>query len=94
MSWGSLINKMHTALKNTSLVVFPEKLKNREGYLLGINVSEFVLVILDVIDLRSGQVDLEETREYLELQQFRDLTEKLVQVEHNYLRESSKSWAI
>lgn len=71
---------MHTALKNTSLVVFPEKLKSREGYLLGINVSEFVLVILDVIDLRSTSTTLEQTREYLELQPFRNLTEKLVQV--------------
>jgi hypothetical protein len=34
---------------NTSLVVYPDSLRMEEGFILGVNLTEFVVVVLDIL---------------------------------------------
>lgn len=68
------------AMKNMSLIVYPERLKAREGYLLGINLTEFVVVVLDVIEFAAVHTDIKKINDLLGLPVFKDLVRRLIYV--------------
>ncbi len=73
---------MFTAEKftNCSLVVYPERLKTTEGVLLGINLTEFVVVVLDVIETSSSESTIEDVKRCIDFSPFKNLATKLIKV--------------
>lgn len=67
-------------MKNLSLVLYPERLKTREGYLLGINLTEFVVVVLDVIEFNPGHMDIKMIKKLLDHYSFKNVVSRLVNV--------------
>jgi hypothetical protein len=37
---------------NSSLVLYPENLRTEEGFILGVNLTEFVVVVLDILPFK------------------------------------------
>jgi len=69
-------------LANCSLIVFPERLKTKEGYLLGINLTEFVVVVLDVIDPDLESVNARDLKRLTDFPGFKEVVGQLITVEY------------
>lgn len=75
---------------NSSLIFFPEDQKAKEGFLLGINLTEFIVVVLDIVDLASSNMTIAELKSYVDLPAFKTTVKHLVNVHFMMIRARSK----
>jgi hypothetical protein len=65
---------------NCSLIFFPENQKAKEGFLLGINLTEFIVVVLEIVDLGSPELTVADLKAYVDLPAFRTTVKHLINV--------------
>jgi hypothetical protein len=65
---------------NCSLIFFPENQKTKEGYLLGINLTEFIVVVIEIVDLASSELTIADLKAYVDLPSFKATVKHLINV--------------
>jgi hypothetical protein len=78
---------------NCSLIFFPENQKTKEGFLLGINLTEFIVVVLEIVDLTSSNMTIADLKTYVDLPAFKTTVKHLINVRSMVIRARSRSWA-
>lgn len=66
--------------QNCSLIFFPESHKGKTGFLLGINLTEFIVVVLDIVEVMSHEKSISELKSYVDLPAFKSIVRRFVHV--------------
>jgi hypothetical protein len=60
--------------------LLPENQKAKEGFLLGINLTEFIVVVLEIVDLGSPELTVADLKAYVDLPAFKTTVKHLINV--------------
>lgn len=66
--------------QNCSLIFFPESQKDKTGFLLGVNLTEFIVVVLDIVEVMSHEKSISELKSYVDLPAFKKVVKRFVNV--------------
>lgn len=78
---------------NCSLIFFPESQKGKEGFLLGINLTEFIVVVLEIAEVSSQEKEIVQLKSYVDLPAFKKVVRDLVNV-NSSSQERNKSFGM